>query len=227
MVCGALAVVVAMLVAGCGGSDSSSGKSSTAEGGGTQTVEETGTGGAEAKAPEAGGGAQGSGGEGNESEEAAPEAEGSEEPVQGASQSPEKSLETFGSDAGGAARSEVLAGWHGYLRDIESRNFKGVCQRLTAANLKSIEAYLGAGTQAKLGKNCPELVGSVLKDAGPDARNAAAGKIDLVRMRGSDAIIIFTPRGAKERSYFTMTKEGGTWRVISLTTGTPMNPLGQ
>jgi hypothetical protein len=44
-------------------------------------------------------------------------------------------------------------------------------------------------------------------------------------LKRTDAIVLFTPRGG-EPSWFTMTKEAGRWRVISLTTGTPLDPLG-
>jgi hypothetical protein len=37
--------------------------------------------------------------------------------------------------------------------------------------------------------------------------------------------VIFTPRGGKP-SWFTMTKEAGRWRVISLTAGTPFDAIG-
>ena len=222
---GRLWVVAALLaaalgIAGCGGGS----ESSTSTSGST--------------APPPGASGEASKGSGNEttpsSGEGQAHAKGSGEapagkpkpPPAGPSQQkgPQKSLETFGANAEGAARAAVVGAFHSYLGDIAAGRFKHVCDKLlTAGNREQLNAYLNA--TSKVPKECPEMLGSVLKSQGKNARAAAAGTIQKVRKQGNNAIIVFTPRGGT-LSYFAMTREGGTWRVISLTTGTPIGPHG-
>lgn len=116
----------------------------------------------------------------------------------------------------------MLAAFRGYLKDVATGNFADVCHMVTDANLKQLKEYV-----AKAGKkgSCPALLAELLSSQAELARDAAAGEIGQVRLKGADAIVLFTPRGGKP-SWFTMTKEAGRWRVISLTTGTPLDPLG-
>jgi hypothetical protein len=158
-----------------------------------------------------------SGGSEDEDEGGEGEAESESGPA-----NPARSLQTFGTSAEGKPEAEVLAAFRGYLKDVATGNFAGVCHTLTDASLRQLKEYL-----AKRGKeeSCPALLAELLSSEAQPARDAAAGEIGLVRLKRTDAIVLFTPRGG-EPSWFTMTKEAGRWRVISLTTGTPLDPLG-
>lgn len=223
----ALVAVLAIALAGCGGgsngSETETAPSSTAEAPGSAPSKPQQ--GGEAGSPSKPQGA-GESGQGKESGSGAPEEESASPPA-GTPQheNPERSLETFGSNAEGAARAKVLAAMRTYFGDIASGNFNHICSTLlTKGNREQLQAYLNASANGA--KSCPELLQSVLKTQAKKARAAAAGSVQRVRMEGGNAIIIFTPSGG-QKSYFTMTEESGSWRVISLTTGTPMNPLGK
>lgn len=136
--------------------------------------------------------------------------------------SPARRLQTFGSSAEGESETEVVAAFHGYLRDVASGNFADVCRMLTDADFQQISEY--AAKAGKGVKSCPAFMAELIAPLGQPAREAAAGEIGQIRRKGPDAIVLFTPRGG-EPSWFTMTKEDGRWRVISLTAGTPLDPL--
>ena len=135
---------------------------------------------------------------------------------------PARRLQTFGSSAKGEPEAEVLAAFRGYLKDVATGNYAGVCHTLTDANLQQLKEYMAKAGKAK---SCPALLAELLASQAQPARDAAAGEIGQVRLKGTDAIVIFTPRGGKP-SWFTMTKEAGRWRVISLTAGTPFDAIG-
>jgi hypothetical protein len=167
------------------------------------------------------------GGEGESKPNAGGPSEGSEDEggqaeSESGSANPLRSLQTFGSSAKGRPEAEVLAAFRGYLKDVATGNFAGVCHTVTDANLQQLKEYVAnAGKE----ESCPALLAELLSSQAQAARDAAAGEIGQVRLKGSDAIVLFTPRGG-EPSWFTMTKEAGRWRVISLTTGTPLDPVG-
>jgi hypothetical protein len=223
------ALLVIGLLGGCGGGSDTATESETALGASEKTPS--------AVAPKPGASPQklehqpqpGGGGEGESKPNAGSPSEGSEdEGGEGEAESesvppsPARSLQTFGSSAAGRPEAEVLTAFRGYLKDVATGNFAGVCHTLTDANLRQLKEYV-----AKTGKvgSCPALLAELLTSQAQPARDAAAGEIGQVRLKGTDAIVLFTPRGG-EPSWFTMTKESGRWRVISLTTGTPLDPLG-
>jgi hypothetical protein len=220
----ALSVLLVIgLLGGCGGGSDTSTESETAPGG-SETAPSAAApqkpehkprpseGGEGESKPNAGSTSEGEGGEG---------AKGKAESESG-SANPARSLQTFGSSAEGKPEADVVAAFRGYLKDVATGNFAGVCHTLTDANLQQLKEYV-----AKTGKegSCPVLLAELLASQAQPARDAAAGEIRQVRLKGTDAIVIFTPRGGKP-SWFTMTKEAGRWRVISLTAGTPFDAIG-
>ena len=148
--------------------------------------------------------------------------EGGEGEAESESATPARRLQTFGSSAKGEPEAEVVTAFRGYLKDVATRHFAGVCHTLTDANLQQLKEYMAKAGKAK---SCPALLAELLASQAQPARDAAAGEIGQVRLKGTDAIVIFTPRGGKP-SWFTMTKEAGRWRVISLTAGTPFDAIG-
>jgi hypothetical protein len=223
-----LALFVIGLLGGCGGGADTSTESETPPGA-SETAPS-------AAAPKQGTSPQKSehkpqssgGGEGESKPNAGSPSEGSEDEggegqaeSESGSANPVRSLQTFGSSAEGEPEAEVLAAFRGYLKDVATGNFAGICHTLTDANLQQLKEYV-----AKAGKedSCPALLAELLASQAQPARDAAAGEIGQVRLKGTDAIVLFTPRGGKP-SWFTMTKEDGRWRVISLTAGTPLDPL--
>jgi hypothetical protein len=166
---------------------------------------------------------RGGGGEGESKPSPESPSEGSERGTgESESTSPARRLQTFGSSAKGEPDAEVRAAFHGYLKDVATGNFARVCHTVTDGSLRQLKEYIA---KAGKGGSCPDLLARLLASQAQAARDAAAGDIGQVRLKGSDAIVLFTPRGGKP-SWFTMTKEAGRWRVISLTAGTPLEPLG-
>jgi hypothetical protein len=164
---------------------------------------------------------RGGGGEGESKPSPESPSEGSERGT-GESTGPAHRLQTFGSSAKGKPDAEVRAAFRGYLKDVATGNFARVCHTVTDASLRQLKEYIA---KAGKGGSCPDLLARLLASQAQAARDAAAGDIGQVRLKGSDAIVLFTPRGGKP-SWFTMTREAGRWRVISLTAGTPLEPLG-
>jgi hypothetical protein len=167
------------------------------------------------------------GGEGDSKPNAGSPSEGSEGgtgegEAESGSATPARRLQTFGSSAKGEPEAEVLTAFRGYLKDVATGNYAGVCHTVTDASLRQLKEYIA---KAGKGGSCPALLAKLLASQAQPARDAAAGEIGQVRLKGTDAIVLFTPRGGKP-SWFTMTKEAGRWRVISLTAGTPLEPLG-
>jgi hypothetical protein len=217
------ALLVIGLLGGCGGGSDASTESETAAG-----ASETAPSAAAPQKPEhkpqpsEGGEGESKPNAGSPSEGAEDEGGEGEAESESGSANPARSLQTFGSSAEGKPEAEVLTAFRGYLKDVATRNFAGVCHTLTDANLQQLKEYM-----AKAGKekSCPVLLAELLASQAQPAREAAAGEIGQVRLKGTDAIVLFTPRGGKP-SWFTMTKEAGRWRVISLTAGTPFDAIG-
>jgi hypothetical protein len=214
------ALLVIGLLGGCGGGSDTSTESETAPG-----ASETAPSAAAPQKPEhkpqpsEGGEGETKPNAGSPSEDEGGEGEAESE---SGSANPARSLQTFGSSAEGKPEAEVVAAFRAYLKDVATGNFARVCHTLTDANLRQLKEYV-----AKTGKerSCPVLLAELLASQAQPARDAAAGEIGQVRLKGTDAIVIFTPRAGKP-SWFTMTKEAGRWRVISLTAGTPFDAIG-
>jgi hypothetical protein len=104
---------------------------------------------------------------------------------------------------------------------MADRDFKGMCTALAVSNREQLAQFAegkggSGGCAAALGKLLnPSVTG--------EARAAAEASITSVRIKGDTAFAIFTPKGGSA-SYLVMKREGGAWRAISVTPGTPLEP---
>jgi hypothetical protein len=222
---GALACFLAVVAAGCGSSSSSttssitpaagggvasargSGSTAPAEGGGGGSGRSGTPGsGARDKAGEGGPGAAGGGGEKNSN--GAPL--GSD-----TSKSGDNSIETYGTEVGGAEKAAAVAAMRSFVQAVAARDYAAICSGLAA----KIRAGL-----AQSGKPCPVLLESLLTIDPSEARQAANGTVTHVRVGGGNAFVLFHPAGGSSLNYFVMRQEGGKWKSLGLTIGTPLNP---
>jgi hypothetical protein len=192
---------------GCrGGSDSSS--SSTA----TSTAQETT--GATPASPQAKPQAQATK-QGQGSAQAKPKPQSAQPQAPG-----DTSIQTFGAKAEGTEEQEVGEAMHSFFAAMATGDYAKVCAGLTAANREQIEQYLKL--KHKPG-NCATVLAASLSAGAPEAKAAAAGTLNAVRIKGDQALVLFTPKGGV-KSYFAMVREGGGWKAVSLSTGTALSP---
>jgi hypothetical protein len=219
---GVFACFLAVAAAGCGSSSGTTSSTTASAGGGASSG--VAGGGATAKAgggesanprpsdagaspPGPSGGGAASGGGGTNSNGAPL---GSDTSKRG-----DNSIETYGSDAGGAEKAAVVASMRSFVRAIAARDFPNVCAQLAA----KIRAGLAQSSKA-----CPELLESLVVISPSEARRAASGTVTHVRVGGGNAFVLFRPAGGSRLNYFVMTEEGGKWKSLGLTIGTPLNP---
>jgi len=203
-----LGVLLAVLVAGCGSSSSSSTSTGTAASSGTATA----TSGATSTPSESnsGGGSTttspaGSGGSSSS----------------GSSETPDNSIQTYGSAAAGGEKAELSKAAFAFFSAMAARDYAGVCAGLSASNRTELQAFLKAKHQAG---GCAAILKTLIPRAVPEARKAAQGTLTAVRVKGDTAFVLFRPKGGAP-SYFVLKREGGAWKAISLAPGTPLNPL--
>jgi hypothetical protein len=124
----------------------------------------------------------------------------------------EKSVEAFGSEAGGSDREAVLAAEQGYLGAIAERDYEAACSHLSSQPRRSLR-QLAAGKKTV---QCPQILPALLSSsAAATARRQAAGTVTKVRVRGDQAFIVFHAPGAK-LYVFTMVREGGEWKAAAI-----------
>jgi hypothetical protein len=127
----------------------------------------------------------------------------------------DNSIETYGSNAEGPEREEVVGAMRAFDVAIANREFDKVCSELAA----KIRAGL-----AESHKQCPELLNVLVTTAPSVARGSANAKVTHVRIGGGNAFVLFRPPGSSRLYYFVMTREDGIWKSLGLTVGTPINP---
>ncbi|HVC06925.1 MAG TPA: hypothetical protein VND98_04995 [Solirubrobacterales bacterium] len=138
------------------------------------------------------------------------------------SQTPEKSIKTYGSAASTGEAATISAGAFSFFRAMASSDYAKLCQSLPASNRKQMQAFVKAKKQ---NGSCPAILKTLIATRGvPAARKAAAGRLISVRVKGTTAFVIFKPRNGGP-SYFVMRREGSAWKASSLEPGTPLNPL--
>lgn len=165
------------------------------------------------------------------SPQAKPQAQQAQSKAQGAPAKPkpqspqpkaqgDTSIQTFGSQAKGTEEQEVGAAMHSFFVAMAGGDYAQVCAGLTAAYRQQLEQYLKL--KHKPG-NCATVLAASLSAATPEAKAAAAGTLSAVRIKGDQALVLFTPKGGV-KSYFAMVREGGAWKALSLSTGTALSP---
>jgi hypothetical protein len=131
------------------------------------------------------------------------------------------SIQGYGAAAGGANESAVSGAVHSFLTAMADRDFKGMCAALALSNREQLAQFAGGKGGAG---GCATALGKLLNPSvTSEARAAANASITSVRIKGDTAFAIFTPKGGSE-SYLVVKREGGAWRAISVTPGTPLEP---
>jgi hypothetical protein len=212
-------VCVAIAMVGCGsGSDSTSG--STTGAGNPQTTTSGGSKPqptAPAQAPPQGGKA--------EKQEPGPgtgEEFGKGDPYS-APKGSDNSVQVYGDEAGPAEKAEVTKAMFAYFRALATLNYAKACAELSEVTKKDIEQFMKA--QHKSG-GCTSLLKqlhSISPGGVAEAKKAAEGSVGHVRIGEGNAFVLFTPAGGRP-SYFAMKEEGGEWKSVSASAGSPLVP---
>jgi hypothetical protein len=221
----ALALVACLgFVAGCGSDDSSS-DDQTATAGAMETTQDNTTSGAAPSETGGGGEAQGaespgseSGSGGNGGQRVLSEEELSREfkaPAGG-----DDSIQTFGEEAEGDEKDEVVAAMQSFFRALAANDAERVCAGLSSGNVKQFELFLKA--QKEEG-DCTTVLAKFLGRQKAEAEKAINGQVFQVRVEGENAFVLFIPEGGTA-SYFVMKREDDEWKSTSISTGTPFNP---
>ncbi|MBS1885810.1 MAG: hypothetical protein JSU06_01335 [Actinobacteria bacterium] len=131
------------------------------------------------------------------------------------------SITGFGAVAGGHEKAAVAAAVHSFLTALANHDYPGLCGRITASNRKQLRSFGEGGSGAG---GCATVLRKLLNPGvAGEARRAAAAPVKSVRIEGETAFALFTPKGGSA-SYLVMRAEGGGWKAISLTPGTPLDP---
>jgi hypothetical protein len=136
----------------------------------------------------------------------------------------DNSIQTYGSEAGGAEKEAVTDAMFAFFRAMAAKNYHKVCEGVSAKTRKGVEQFMKFKHEA--GAGCPKALGQLLNSspgASSEAKRAAEGSVGHVRIGESNAFILFTPKGGKP-SYFVMTNEGGAWKATGFNTGVALTP---
>ena len=206
----ALAGVIALAAAGCGSSSSSS--TSTAATASPATTATQGSASTPSTTTQSGGATTPTqtttGGGGSSSS--------------GSSETPESSIENYGTAASSALKGTLAATAFSFFKAMATSDYAKICAGLSASNVQELQAFLRAKHQNEGG--CVRVLRTVVPRVSAEARKAAAGTLTSVRVKGDTAFVIFKPKGGKA-SYFVLKREGSAWKAISLAPGTPLNPV--
>jgi hypothetical protein len=122
----------------------------------------------------------------------------------------EKSIERFGSEAGGSERDAVLAAFGGYLEAVAARDYATACSHLAA----SVRQGMAQFAPPKLRRRgCAAILPQLLSpSASAIAGRQANGKVTRVRVEGERGFVVFHAPGAKLYQ-MPIVREGGAWKA--------------
>jgi hypothetical protein len=135
---------------------------------------------------------------------------------------PDRSLQTFGSEAKGEQKVEVARDLLTFFRALARHDYARVCSGITAKNRRALQAYLQAMHEPP--KSCARILPTILQPSDPAISRAGRSKITHVRIKGKDAVVFFRPPGESVR-YITMVREGAKWKSLSLVPGIPLSAV--
>jgi hypothetical protein len=125
----------------------------------------------------------------------------------------EQSVEGFGSEAEGSRKEAILAVEHAYLTAIAEKDFGQACSHLSASVSRSLERVASGQLKAR---GCPAILPKLLaSSAFATVRRQAAGEVKRVRVKGSQAFVVFHAPGA--RLYvLSLVREAGKWKAQTI-----------
>jgi ABC-type phosphate/phosphonate transport system substrate-binding protein len=120
-----------------------------------------------------------------------------------------------GTEAEAAEREAASKALEENLEARAGKDWEVQCETLAAELVKAVEQ--GAPpTLAKAG--CAKLLAELAKQASPQVlENTMEGPIDALRVKGNQGFALYHGKGGKDY-IVPLTKEGGEWKVASLTT---------
>ncbi|HXV06333.1 MAG TPA: hypothetical protein VFP23_10565 [Solirubrobacterales bacterium] len=125
----------------------------------------------------------------------------------------EKSVEGFGSEAGGSVREAILGAERAYFGALADKDFGKACTHLSSSVLRSLEQLAPPQLRAE---GCAGILPKLLAPTAPAlARQQAAGDVRRVRIGGQQAFVIFHAPGAR-LWVLTMLREGGRWKATTI-----------
>jgi hypothetical protein len=223
----ALVACLAFAFAGCGSDDDDSGANdqTTAAAGGAQTTGDATSGGGSNDGKDEGGEAQGAGpagsGSGGGNDDSGPFnpeqlAKEFEAPPGG-----DDSIQTFGEEAEGDEKEEVVSAMRSFFRAMASGDPERVCAALSKGNVEQFELFLKA--QKEEG-DCTTVLAKFLGRQKGEAERAVNGQVYQVRVEDENAFVMFIPEGGTA-SYFVMKREDDGWKSTTVSTGTSFDPV--
>lgn len=125
----------------------------------------------------------------------------------------EKSIEEFGSEAGGSERASILAVEQSYLGALADEDYGTACSHLADPVQQSLQQLVAKQLKAK---DCSAILPVLLAPtAAATARDQANGKVTKVRVEGDRAFVVFHAPGAK-LYVFTMQREDDAWKATTV-----------
>ena len=225
-----VALLIAVGLAACGGSDGDSSSPMTTATDQGQTEGKSGQGSPEQSGAKGDEGKSGSGGEG-QSAPCGPSASvfipkqhsdsggGSEQvKVKGG----DNSIQEFGEEADTGELDAAAAALHNFLDARAEGNWAAACNYMSKAMIESLEKLASQSKEAA-DTSCGELLERLINPAAKSAMKAEAEKADVrsLRTEGEQAFVIYTGTEGTILA-MPMANEDGEWKVASLA-GTPLN----
>lgn len=221
-----LALACALVLAACGGGDSSSTSSTSASAPTTST-----------SAPEEGqSGSEGArqGGEGPNGGSEASEAEAEEGSSEEGEVSPndrsaqfrtkggDNSIQNYGDEASAAEREKATKVIAGVFAAQKAKEWAKVCSLLSAKATGQLKEFSKRSPQLK-GKGCAQVIALILGSAPSSARpETIKGGVIALRRKGTESFALY--KGADGKAYaYPLLLEGGQWKLIGMAP-TPLNP---
>lgn len=124
-------------------------------------------------------------------------------------------MEEFGSEAKGSEFQAAATALHGLLGARAQRNWSAACEYLSKGAKLGLQ-QLGARVPQLRNAGCPAQLGALTGTIpAVSLKEAAIADVASVRVQGDHGVVIY--RGAHGQvEAVTMAREGGEWRVASL-----------
>ena len=132
----------------------------------------------------------------------------------------ENKIPNFGQEASAAEREAASSVLEENLKARAAAEWKVQCASLSSGAMKEVAKLASETTSPSLGVGCVgklKELGEPLSGSRPLRKNTMTGPIDALRKKGSQAWALY--HGDRGKDYaMKMVREGGEWKVGSLTT---------
>jgi hypothetical protein len=124
----------------------------------------------------------------------------------------ERSVEAFGSEAGGAEREAVLSAFHEYLTAIARRDYATACAHLSDRTSAALERLAPGPRRAGCEAVLPGLLAASAATVAAEQNEA---RVVRVRLEGSEAFVLYRAPGA-HLYVLGLVRERGRWRSTTV-----------